>query len=395
MIEEMHAIQKPVLPDRASVKRKFLSVLLAKHSAVMSKKPVNISPRARWVTWLMMGLALSSSMSPATHACTSFAMKHGGGLIFGSNFDNDFRPGLLFVNKRGVNKSGFPLEKQETPATWTSRYGSVTIHTAPYQYPWAGMNEAGLVISTMQLDDTKVPPPDGRPSLISAAWVQYVLDTCATVDDIVAAERHVRINYGVDHYLACDATGACMTIEFLEGKPVYHRGEDLPLPALAAGWSYAQCFDPRYGGAKSPAKPSKVAGPMLQIHKMLQADQVARAQSGVDYAFRILKEVSADNTTWSLVFDVQKRVVFLRSYKNQRVRHLGLKDLNFSCGKPVLMLDVHAGSGDLLKRMQPYSHRTVLQHALKAVAFHKPDLPKETVREMVEHAERFTCAAHD
>jgi choloylglycine hydrolase len=342
-----------------------------------------------------MVFAFSFSISPATHACTSFAMEHGGALVFGSNFDNDFRPGLLFVNKRGVNKSGFPLDKQETPATWTSRYGSVTIHTAPFQYAWAGMNEAGLVISTMQLDETKVPPPDERPSLISAAWVQYVLDTCATVDDIVAAERRVRVNYGVDHYLACDATGACMTIEFLGGKPVYHRAEDLPLPALTAGWSYAQCFDPRYGGAKSPAKVSVVADPLPQVQKMLKAEPAGRGPSAVDYAFRILKEVSADNTTWSLVFDVQQRVVFLRSYKNHRVRHLALKDLDFSCRTPVLLLDAHDGSGDLLKRLQPYSHKTVLLHALKAVAFHKPDLPEQTVRQMVEHMEAFTCANHD
>ena len=92
---------------------------------------------------------------------------------------------------------------------------------------------------------------------------------------------------------------------------------------------------------------------------------------------------------------MQQRVVFLRSYKNHRVRHLALKDLDFSCRTPVLMLDAHAGSGDLLKRLQPYSHKTVLRHALKAVAFHKPDLPEQTVRQMVEHMEAFTCANHD
>ena len=60
------------------------------------------------------------------------------------------------------------------------------------------------------------------------------------------------------------------------------------------------------------------------------------------------------------------------------------------------MLDVHAGfSGDLLKHLQPYSHKTVLRHALKSVAFHMPDLPEETVRRMVDHMERFACADPD
>lgn len=151
--------------------------------------------------WLLIGLTLLCSVRQEAKACTSFAMECGHGLLFGSNFDNDFRPGVLYVNKRGVTKSGWPMDENDTPATWTSKYGSITIHPAPYQYPWAGMNEAGLVISTMQLDETQVPPPDERPSLLSAAWVQYVLDSCATVEDIAGAERRVRLNYGVESRL--------------------------------------------------------------------------------------------------------------------------------------------------------------------------------------------------
>lgn len=353
-------------------------------------------PRMRMFRWSLIGLTLPCCVTRVAEACTSFAMKCEHGLLFGTNFDNDFRPGLLYVNKRGVSKSGWPMDESETPATWTSKYGSVTIHTAPYQYAWAGMNEAGLVISTMQLDDTQVPPPDNRPSLMSAAWVQYVLDTCTTVEDIIAAERRVRLNYGVDHYLACDATGACLTVEFLEGKPVYHRGEDLPLKALTAGWPYDRCFEPRYGGSASDAKPSMLAGPLPRIDKMLRDYQPGDAKAGVDYAFRILEEASAPNTTWSLVFDLQKRTMFIRSYKNKRVRHIALEDLDFSCRVPVMMLDVHAKlSGNLFNHLKEYSHETTLRHALQAVAFHKPDIPEETVRRMAQHVESFTCADTD
>jgi penicillin V acylase-like amidase (Ntn superfamily) len=319
-------------------------------------------------------------------------MEYKNGLLFGTNFDNSFRPGLLYVNKRGVSKSGWPLDEQETPATWTSKYGGVTIHTAPYQYAWAGMNEAGLVISTMQLDETRVPPPDNRPSLVSAAWVQYVLDTCTTVDDIIAAERQVRLNYGVDHYLACDATGQCLTVEFLEGKPVYHRGEVLPLKALMAGWPYARCFEQRRDGAAPGSAPSILAGRLARIDKMLRAYQPKDAKADVDYAFHILKEVSAPNTTWSLVFDLPRRTMFIRTYKNARVRHIDLTDLDFSCRAPVMMLDVHAEvAGDLVDHFQEYSPDVTMRHALQAIKFHKPDIPEETVRQMVQHLESFTC----
>ena len=64
--------------------------------------------------------------------------------LLGSNFDNDFKPGMLYVNKRGVRKTGLDINDQSSSACWTSKYGSVTVNTAPYQYAWAGINEAGV-----------------------------------------------------------------------------------------------------------------------------------------------------------------------------------------------------------------------------------------------------------
>ena len=349
-------------------------------------------PRTHVLCWSLIGLILPCGVTSVAQACTSFAMECKDGLRFGTNFDNDFKPGLLFVNKRGLSKSGALLDEQETPATWTSRYGSVTINTAPYQFPWAGMNEAGLVISTMALNETQVPLPDNRPSLLSAAWIQYVLDTCTTVDDIIAAERRVRLNYGVDHYLACDASGQCLAVEFLEGKPVYHRGEDLPLKAMMFGGPYARYFEQRSGDAASGAKPAIVAGRLARVDAMLRAYHPADAKADVTYAFRILKEISAPNTTWSLVFDLPRRTVFIRTYKNARVRYINFKDLDFSCRTPVIMLDVHAEfAGNLFGHLQEYSHEMTLQHALQAVAYHRPDISEEDVRRMLQHLESFPC----
>lgn len=352
----------------------------------------SIKPGMRLVCWALIGLTLAFGATQVARACTAFAMECQDGLLFGANFDNDFRPGLLFVNKRGVSKSGFPMDESETPAAWTSKYGSVTFHTAPYQYAWAGMNEAGLVISTMQLDDTQVPPPDARPSLLSAAWVQYVLDTCATIQDIMAAERRVRLNFGVDHYLACDVTGQCLAVEFLAGKPVYHHGKDLPIKAMTAGWPYSQSIKRQRGAAA----PSPLAGGLPRVDKMLRDRRPEDADGGVKYAFRILKAVSADNTTWSLVFDLDRKSVFFRSYRNERVRHLTFSDLDFSCRSPVTMLDVHAQlAGDLTGHLQEFSSETVLQHALESVAFHRPDMPEDVVRQILRHHEQYICTDAD
>lgn len=361
-----------------------------------NSKPTSDKPLKRNVCWSLIAIVLAGFTTQKAEACTSFAMDCQDGLLFGANFDNNFRPGSLYVNKRGVSKKGWPMDEHDTPAVWTSKYGSVTIHTAPYQYAWAGINEAGLVISTMQLDETEVPPPDSRPSLLSAAWVQFVLDTCASVDEIILAEKQVRLNYGVDHYLACDATGECLTIEFLEGKPEYHRNKDLPIKALHAGMTYAHCINHRPAGAASSSNASISSPRISRINEMFRAYDPKGATQGVEYAFGILKEVSAPNTTWSLVFDLSKRAMFFRTYKNKRVRHIALSDLDFSCRTPVMTLDVHSSlSGDILKHLEEYSHDATLRHALEAVAFHRPDIPEETVQQMVRHMESFACTDAD
>ncbi|NIV31091.1 MAG: hypothetical protein GWN58_16835, partial [Anaerolineae bacterium] len=87
---------------------------------------------------------------------------------------------------------------------------------AGIQLAWAGMNEAGLAISTMWLGETRSPAPDERPPLASPLWIQYQLDTCATVEEVMANDARVRIADAVDHYLVCDRSGACAAVEFLE-----------------------------------------------------------------------------------------------------------------------------------------------------------------------------------
>ena len=70
---------------------------------------------------------------------------------------------------------------------WVSKYGSVSFDTAGRGFAWSGMNEAGLVMSTMSLYETELPPADQRPVLDSGNWIQYLLDTCATVEEVLAA----------------------------------------------------------------------------------------------------------------------------------------------------------------------------------------------------------------
>jgi choloylglycine hydrolase len=167
--------------------------------------------------------------------CTSFCLDNEGYAVFGSNFDygQDISEGLIFVNKRNISKSYWQADAPVNHARWTSKYGSVSFNLVMSQLSWAGMNEAGLVISTMQLDGGKSPEPDHRPWIYSNYWLQYVLDTCSTVEEVVASDSSIRISDYVDHYLLSDRFGHCATVEFLDGKMVAHTGKDLPVKVLA------------------------------------------------------------------------------------------------------------------------------------------------------------------
>jgi choloylglycine hydrolase len=128
-------------------------------------------------------------------------------VVFGRNYDWDVDDGLIMVNKRGVAKVAAQGGQNgaDTPARWESEYGSVTFNQYGREFPTGGMNEKGLVVELMWLDETKYPPPDSRPSVSVLEWIQYQLDRRATVEEVLAHADEIRIAGRVPlHYLVAD-----------------------------------------------------------------------------------------------------------------------------------------------------------------------------------------------
>lgn len=171
--------------------------------------------------WLIASFVLAREC----RACTTFVLSDGNVVLFARNFDWDWGDGIVVVNQRDIEKTAF-IAPPEKPARWTSKYGSVTFNQFGREMPYGGINEVGLVVEQMMLFESKYPKPDERPAVNMLQWIQYQLDNCQTVEEVIATDKFLRqtVPQGKQriHYLICDASGNATTIEFLNGKMVYH-----------------------------------------------------------------------------------------------------------------------------------------------------------------------------
>lgn len=328
-------------------------------------------------------------------ACTTFCLKDKEALLFGKNYDWSIGHGLLVVNKRGVAKTS-TITSQGRPASWTSKYGSVTFNQYGRELPHGGMNEAGLVLELMWLDDTRYPDPDGRPAVDCLEWIQYQLDRSSRVEEVIREAGKVRISsQSKIHYLACDRTGACATLEFLNGKLVSHTGGELPVPVLTNN-TYADSL--RYL-RKNEANPKATQGVgslarFARVSNLLEGYRSGAGKSPVEYAFGVLDSAAQGSyTQWSIVYDLRQKRVHYRTRENRAVRWFDLASFDFSCGKPVKILDVHQGSGDVTRKFADYRHEANLDlvtRSFRGTEF-LADVPAEEIAAVAAHPQSMTC----
>jgi choloylglycine hydrolase len=299
-----------------------------------------------------------------TLPCTSFVIDKGEELVFATNLDFMFGEGYLFVNNRGVVKQGYMAGTTGETAKWTSKYGSVTFNLAGREFAWGGMNEAGLVVSTMWLDVSVLPAPDQRPPMNSGFWVQYQLDNFSTVEEVIQSDSLIRLVQDRCHFLVCDASGACAAIEFLDGKRVYHTGETMPIKALT-NIPYEEALFHAMSNTLPEEDPEDQSS-----HRFIQAkEKIDRFDPGAGvtptrYAMDILTEtVFRPHTRWNIVFDIKKKKINFRTRENAKERSIRFGGLDFACGSSVKMLEVNKDlSGDITGRLPDYSQKLNVEH---------------------------------
>lgn len=318
--------------------------------------------------------------------CTTFCFKDKeGNIFFGRNFDFPTGIGAVHINQKGLGKTSAPLPN-EKPFTWVSKYGSITFNQNGREFPYGGINEAGLVVEQMMLNETKYPANDNRYGLQELQWIQYQLDVAATVDDVIKSDSLVRISTGSLaplHFSVADVHGNFAVIEYLNGKTVVHTGRDAVNNALA---------NDTYETSLSHKAANDTKSRFVRATNMIEVYDKSKG-NGVDYAFEILNNVAQGEwTRWSIVYDLKKRIIHYKTGANKNIRTIKMDDFDYSCSEKRLFTDIDENAVGVtdFKLFDCTVNYNLIDKAWRNIDFLK-NLPPQVKKSLAEYPDQVKC----
>ena len=286
----------------------------------------------------------------------------------------------IWAFPRGMERNG---ETGENSLRWTSRYGSVV--TSAFEIASTdGINEKGLVANLLWLPDTQYPARDkSKPGLTIAAWVQYMLDNFATVEEAVSYIKEDSFQVLSEmmpdgsrlatlHLSVSDATGDSAIFEYAGAKlMVYHDKEykvmtnsptyDKQL-ALNEYWKSIGGLTFLPGTNRASDRFARAsfynnAVPKTDNERIAIASvfSVIRNTS-VPYGISTPQSPEISTTQWRTVSDSKNLVYFFESSLTPNTFWVCLHDLDFSKDAPVLKLPIADGEiyhGNTAKEFKP------------------------------------------
>ena len=273
----------------------------------------------------------------------------------------------LWVFPRGMKRNG---ETGENSLEWTSRYGSVV--TSAFEIASTdGMNEKGLVANLLWLPETEYPVRDkNKRGLAITAWVQYMLDNFATVEEAVAYIDEDTFQVVSDmmpdgsrlatlHLSISDATGDCAIFEYIGGKlTVYHSKEYKVMTnsptynkqlALSEYWKSIGGLSFLPGTNRAA---DRFARASFYINALPETDdeRIAVASvfsvvrnASVPYGISTPESPEISTTQWRTVSESKNLRYFFESSLTPNTFWVNLKDFDLSEGAPVFKLSIANG----------------------------------------------------
>lgn len=273
----------------------------------------------------------------------------------------------LWIFPRGMKRNG---EIGKNPLEWTSKYGSV-VASAYDICSTDGMNEKGLVANLLWLAESECPQWDGKkPGLSIAAWVQYILDNFATVDEAVSYVEKGTFEVVSDmmpdgtrmatlHLSISDADGDNAIFEYIGGELKIHHDKSYQVMTNSPVFDQQLALNDYWkniGGTTFLPGTNRAADRFVRASFYINAiPKVADTRTAVASVFSVIRNTSVplgittpnepniSSTRWRTVSDQKNKVYFFESTIQPNVFWVNLQDVDFSEKAPVKMLDLVSG----------------------------------------------------
>lgn len=348
------------------------------------------------LTYILTSLLIFFRISDS-YSCTTFCIKTDDQLVFGRNYDFMIGYGLVIINKKDVTKTSFNVK--DNTLKWISKYGSVTFNQFGREFPTGGINEAGLVVELMWLDDTKYSAADDRPATGGVLqWIQYQLDNCETVQEVIDTDKDIRIpSTSVPlHFLITDKYGTTASIEYLDGMLVSFTSDNMKHRVLTNNtYESSLKYLDSFVDSESERHSNNSLYRFAKACRMTQSYNKEKDGNAVDYGFKILKDVSqGEATKWSIVYDIKDMKIHFKTYDNDKLKVIDMASIDFSCSSPVTVLDVNAdASGNVNELFTSYTYeanRKLIGDSYGGVEFLQ-GIPAEAKDATAKYPEQLFC----
>jgi hypothetical protein len=238
-------------------------------------------------------------------ACSLFtALGDPGSMVFGRNFDWRFSPALLLFTHPpdgyasvSMVDIGYLLDDQSANALLDLNIDDrKSLLEAPF-WPFDGMNERGVAVGMAAVPASELPFDEARDTVDSLQIMREILDHASSTAEAVEFFRTVNVDMGGGpflHYLITDAAGKAVIIEFLDGSMVEIWQEN---PWLVA--TNYLLSDESDGSGDHHRRYETI------VERIRTSD--GRMDSST--AMSVLREVTQENTQWSVVYKVSERTI--------------------------------------------------------------------------------------
>lgn len=273
----------------------------------------------------------------------------------------------LWAFPRGMMRNG---EAGTNSLKWTSRYGSVV--TSAFEIASTdGMNEKGLVANLLWLPETQYPVRDkNKPGLAITAWVQYMLDNFATVEEAVSYIDEDTFQVVSDmmpdgsrlatlHLSISDVTGDCAIFEYVGGRLTVYHNKDYKVMTNSPTYDKQLALNEYWktiGGLSFLPGTNRAADRFARASFYINAlpktddERIAVASvfsvvrnTSVPYGISTPESPEISTTQWRTVSESKSLRYFFESSLTPNTFWVDLRDLDFSEGAPVLKLSIANG----------------------------------------------------